>query len=220
MNAVTIHGVLSDTTAQSLYMICREKGFAPAIQNPQASPDHPEYRKLNPFWPGPAIEHQGLTLYDPQAAARYIDDLSHEHPLTPKSSRERALMTQWVGNCVFHLKRDIVDDYLKRPAIGKIGLGGVVTNDSGRAMYDIGIVNAALARTAYLAGDQVSLADFFLYPIIAEVCRATNGDGLITAWPDLRRWRQDMVSRDSAHGMHTVMNCSPAVYPKVAQAQG
>jgi glutathione S-transferase len=59
------------------------------------------------------------------------------------------------------------------------------------------VIDRALGASPYFAGDEVSLADLFLAPIVAYVAEMPEGDALMSACPNLSRWLEAIAKRPS-----------------------
>ena len=66
------------------------------------------------------------------------------------------------------------------------------------AIRQVAIFEAALTGSPYLAGAEVSLADFMLFPIIAYVRVTPEGDAAMAKAPRLAAWFGRMAARPSA----------------------
>jgi glutathione S-transferase len=146
----------------------------------------------NPFGTVPAFAHDGLELYETGAIIRYVDQVYPGTKLTPDDPRARARMNQVIS---------IVDYHGYGTLIGKIAIERLFTAILNRAT-DEATVTAALPKaelclkewerikgaSRFLAGNQVSLADLYLFPVAfylmmtPEKTLMENRKGLMAWW--------------------------------------
>jgi glutathione S-transferase len=147
----------------------------------------------------PVLEDGGFTLYESRAIARYLDDVLPGPKLVPGDARARAAMEQWIS----------VEQSYVSPPVGEIVQqkfvvpmrGGTIDLEvldrarvaAGRALA---IVDAALAGRSYLAGDDVTLADISLAPVIGMLAVAGEGE-LVERRPGLAAWWERVSARPS-----------------------
>jgi glutathione S-transferase len=159
----------------------------------------PEHLARQPFGKVPAFEHDGFALYETDAIARYLDDTFPGTDLVPKDAHARARMNQAMS---------VIGGYAYPCMIGQIFMQRAIMPMIGNAA-DEGAIAAALpqAQTClealeqlidgnpYLAGDRLSLADLLLVPIYDYVRQTPEGEKLLQATPNLRRWWDGVRTR-------------------------
>jgi len=160
----------------------------------------PAHLARNPFGTVPAFEHDGLQLYETGAIIRYVDQIYPGAKLTPDDPCARARMNQAIS---------IADYHGYGALIGKIAVERLFTVILNRPT-DEAIVNAALPKAElclkewerirggdkFLAGNQVSLADLYLYPILAYLMM-TPEKTLLESRKGMLAWWQAMSQRSS-----------------------
>ncbi|HUH86225.1 MAG TPA: glutathione S-transferase family protein [Stellaceae bacterium] len=154
----------------------------------------------NPFGTVPAFEHDGMQIYETGAIIRYVDQIYPGAKLTPEDPRERARMNQAIS---------IIDYHGYGTLIGKIAVERLFTVILNRPT-DEATVKAALPKAElclkewervrggdkFLAGNQVSLADLYLFPIVAYLMM-TPEKSLIEARKGIMAWWEAMGQRSS-----------------------
>ena len=73
----------------------------------------------------------------------------------------------------------------------------IITAAMPNAIRQLAIFEAALKARPYLAGAEVSLADFMLFPIIAYVRVTPEGEAAMAKAPQLAAWFGRMAARPS-----------------------
>jgi glutathione S-transferase len=155
------------------------------------------YLDLHPFGRIPAFEHDGLTLYETAAIARYVDEAFPGPALQPADARARATMNQIIG---------MLDAYAYRAMVWDVAVERLE-----KAAPDEALIAAALlqARTAlnslsalktggpWLLGDQLTLADLHAGPIVGYFAKVTEGRAAIAELPLIQAWWERLAARQS-----------------------
>ena len=131
------------------------------VGGPFGKTDTPEYRAMNPTGLVPSFQEDDFTLWESNAIMRYVCNAhAPDSSLWPRDQRARAVVDQWM---------DAQQTVQNRPA-GVVFLGmvrtapekrdnaaiGQAVADTGRAY---GMIAARLAKTPYICGDTLTLAD-------------------------------------------------------------
>ena len=159
------------------------------------------YRKLHPFTRVPAIEHGSFQLYETQAILRYIDAAFPEPSLQPRGCEAIGRMNQLMGINDWYLfpnvARVVVFERIIAPFLfGKTPDEKAIAAALPDARVCLGELNRLLARNAYLAGAEFSLADILLAPQIYYLVATPEGAALIDGTP-LAAWLARIGQRPS-----------------------
>jgi len=145
-----------------------------------------------PFGQIPAIDDDGFSLYESRAICRYISE-KFGGSLVPADLRSRALMEQWISvetsNFTPHAMKFIYHDVFKRPqepAVLEAATKGLETA--------LGIMNATLANSPFLAGAQLTLADVVFMPYL-EYAMGTPAKALVAKFPHASAWWNKLSER-------------------------
>jgi glutathione S-transferase len=145
----------------------------------------PAHMSRQPFGQIPAINDDGFALYESRAICRYINEKVGGN-LIPGDLKSRALMEQWISvetsNFTPHAMKFIYHDVFKRtqePAVLEAAAKGLETA--------LGILDAALAKTPFLAGAEFSLGDVCYMPYI-EYAMLTAAKGSFAKFPHVSAW--------------------------------
>ena len=160
------------------------------------------YLDRHPFARIPAFQHGDVNLYETAAICRYVDEAFEGPALTPSDLASRALMAQTIG---------VLDSYAYRALVWDVFVEVVAKPQEGgetdAARVDAGMRTAAivtaildgqLERSAYLAGEGISLADVHAWPIFDYFQRVPQGRDLISGHGKLSAWTATMAARDAA----------------------
>ena len=205
MGKPIIHGPAYSTYVRTTRMTLEEKGVVYDLREfdfMQGMPE--EHLKRHPFGKVPAFEHDGFMLYETSAITRYVDEAFDGPALQPADVRARARMAQIVG---------IIDSYTYGPVLGQIVIQRLVvpmmngTPDEAAitaalpaATKALGVLENLLGDQPFLAGKALSLADLHLAPILAYFSATKEGEQVLAATPNLRRWFAAMSTRPSFTG--------------------
>jgi glutathione S-transferase len=168
-----------------------------------AKGDHkqPKHVARQPFGKMPAIEHEGLTLFESRAIARYIGEaFAGGSSIVPTDAKQRALVDQWVHVEVtefFPIAHPLVLELVIKPALGmgQPDPGRVESLRTALAPV-MAVLDRALEGKSYLVGDQVSLADMVFMPDLEYL--HVGGEGpRIEKFQNVARWWKGLSTRPS-----------------------
>lgn len=122
----------------------------------------PEFTKINPCATVPAAVDDDLVLTESNAILQYAADLYVESVAYPKDLKTRALVNKWLlweasvwfPSCYVYLVEYVVKPLLKAPPDEK-----VIEGESPKWHKLASILDAQLAKTKWLTGENVTIAD-------------------------------------------------------------
>jgi glutathione S-transferase len=200
MSDFTIYGPAMSTFVRTVRMACAEKGVACRLEEVDFRSE--TYRKLHPFNRIPAAKHGDFVLYESGAIMRYVDRTFPGLALQPKESRALALQDQWlsaIGDYLYQVMiRELVWQRLVVPMQGGKPNEDLIKAAVPKLDYQLGVLAATLAKSPYLAGDAMSLADLALFPILSYVRATPEGQAALKKAPAVVAWYDRMASRASA----------------------
>jgi len=154
-----------------------------------------------PFGKVPAFEHDGLTLYESDAIARYVDRVLPGKQLQPSDPRAAARMDQVIS---------IINSYGYPSILGKVVWQRLITPMTGDQADDrivqeakpmVSLCLAEFERikgvNRYLAGPKITLADLFLAPIFAYFTMTPDATELLQPCSGLQSWWEEMSKRET-----------------------
>lgn len=136
----------------------------------------PGFLAVNPRGKVPTIADDGFTLYESSAIAQYLEDAYPDSgkPLIPRDAKRAALVRRLAAEAeayVYPLVRALVGELINRRE-GEPDRAAIE-----ETLFDLRreleIVDAS-RRGDFLAGDEASIADFTLYPLIALLVRVDS----------------------------------------------
>lgn len=214
MTKPEIIGSRASTYTRVVCMVCQEKGVDYVLtETPLRSP---ELFAIHPLGKMPVLRHGDFVLFESKAIATYLDRVFDGPRLTPADPRPAALVEQWVSFINTVVDRTAIRTYLYCYIVAR-------TADTApdRAAIDqalpalseqIAILDQAVATTGHLVGDQFTLADVFLMPILHRLGQAPEGADILARNASLSAYYARHAERPSF--LHTD---PPARPPRPAQ---
>jgi glutathione S-transferase len=197
------------------------------------------YLAINENGVVPSLVHDGRTVIDSSVINEYLDDVFPEKPLRPREPLQLAKMREWRQfidevptvairypsfNAAFvHIWAEMSDEEhrryvdmrpLRKHFYRQMGRDGFPKQDVDAALEMLRMtaerMQKALSATAWLSGDEFSLADISMMPNIVRM----EDLGLAHLWADLPRvsdWYARLQSRPSFE--RTYSNGSRDIHP-------
>jgi glutathione S-transferase len=175
MSKITLWGFNGSTYVRTIKMLLAEKGVTDIEQVPlnvlAGEPHTPEHLARHPFGKVPVVAHDGNTILETSAIARYLNDVLPGKSLVPATPKDRARMDMVVGLidsygygallggvAAFHLFPDFVGGQNEEARQKGIA--------NGRKVIELAMKTKG--ASPFIAGD-ISLADLYLAPIVFYV---------------------------------------------------
>ncbi|NBC34057.1 MAG: glutathione S-transferase family protein [Alphaproteobacteria bacterium] len=200
MADVTVYGFPQSTYVRTVRMTLAEKGVPYWLE--PLMPGAPELQTLHPFGRIPAFRHGELVLFETLAICRYIDEAFDGPPLQPDDVINRAIMTQWVSAIIDSFYPAMMRDYFMhyvRASLGKHPPDRAAI-DASLSQLDkaFAVLEQACSHADYLAGDDPTLADYFLLPILGYLAEVPESAERLNAAPHVLAWLARVASRPNA----------------------
>ena len=153
----------------------------------------PEYLALNPNGRVPTIEDDGLVLSESMAINMYLAK-KHNSKLYPTDPRNEARMWQWSLWETDRLDRQITTYANHTTALPEAQRDKAIADAMWAEIEPaLEILNAALSKSAWLAGDDFSVADL---NVAGALFRGLSMDW--SRWPALTAWLKTCWARPAA----------------------
>ncbi len=199
----TLYGPGYSTYARAARLALEEKGVDYDLVEVDfiagGMPD--EHLARHPFAKVPALEHDGLMLYETAAIERYIDEAFDGPSLQPSDPAARARMTQIISlldsytyPCTVSA---LVIQRLVQPLLGGTADESIVEAALPEVDKSMAELERLLGDQEYLTGSALSLADLHLAPIFAYFAATPESKAIMENKPALNAWWQRMESRES-----------------------
>ena len=163
--------------------------------------DTPEILAVHPFGRIPALRDGEFGLFETSAILRYVEEAFDGPSLLPGTISDRARCEQWISATNAYLydtmvRRFVLQYIFPRGEGGKPD-AGVIGAALKEMPAQLAALDAACARSDFLAGPSVSMADLFVAPILAYVDGMPEGRTLLASAPNLMRSQARVRERPS-----------------------
>ncbi len=199
MSDIIIHGFPASTYTRTARLAAEEKGLSYRMADPEMGTD--AYLQLHPFGKMPAMTHGKVHLFETFAITRYFDEAFDGPALQPADPADRARMSQWVSAYVDYMYttivRGLIIPRLLYPQRG-IEVDEAALKENLPAIDNqLALAEEVLGNTSYLAGAEVSIADFFVTPMVAYLPAMPEGQAALAKCPNIQAWQERMAERGS-----------------------
>ncbi len=199
METLTLHGTPLSTYVRTCRMALMEKGVAYELD--PLTPQSPEQLKMQPWGSVPAMTHGAVRMYETLAICSYVDRAFDGPHLQPADPLANARCWQWTSVFIQYLYRPAIDIVLQRlvvPAQGGEADEGLVARSIPKSDKALGALDGALDGHACFAGDEASLADYMVLPVLHYLKMTPEGETLLAPRANIARWQAAIDQRESA----------------------
>ncbi|HEV2546057.1 MAG TPA: glutathione S-transferase family protein [Stellaceae bacterium] len=199
MGKVEIIGFPQSTYVRFVRMVCAEKGIDYEFEG--AAPHSPEVSAIHPLGKVPVMRHDGFELYESKAIATYLD-LTFPGPcLIPTEPRAAALTEQWVSLVNSVIYGTMIRNYFFAYILPKTPDGSpdrpLIDEVVPAMQAQLGVLDRALGKTGFFAGDELTVADLNLMPILYYIQRCPEGAAAVNGLPHLAAYYRRLAARPS-----------------------
>lgn len=205
MSQLVLFGTPTASYVRTARMVCYEKGLDHALEPLELGGE--AHRKLHPWTKMPVLRHDDLALFETSAIVRYLDETAPGgSTLIPVTASARAVMEQGISAINAYLYDTLIGNYAlphilprfrgAEPDLQKIAAG------IPPMQRDVALLDALYAGRPWLAGDTLSLADFFVAPIIQTISMFPEGAAAVAAAASVTRAHAAIEQRDSYRKAH------------------
>lgn len=191
--SVSLQGDPRSTYTRTARIGLAEKGIKYAMQ--QCGPHTPEILEVHPWGRVPVLRDGDVRLFETSAILRYVEEAFPGPTLLPQNIRDRAIAEQWVS---------AVNSYVYDVAIRRYVLQYVFKKED-RSVLEaaakelpgmLAHVERGYARP-FLAGQNPTLPDFFLAPIVGYLEMFPESKAALAGFPKLMRAHAAVKERAS-----------------------
>jgi glutathione S-transferase len=171
MPDVTLFGFPRSVYVQMAGIVLTHKEVPYAFHDLETEMNTPSHLALHPFERVPILRHGDFTVYETAAIVAYVDDAFAGPKLTPDDPRQRGRMNQWIsavnGYYYPYLIYHVSHERNVFPQLGIPSDEKVVAHAMPMVEICLQALERELSRSGeFLLGPELSLADFFMLPII------------------------------------------------------
>ena len=197
MPHVTLFGFPRSVYVQMAGLVLTHKEVQYTFHDLETEMNTPTHLALHPFERVPILRHGEFTLYETAAIVGYVDDVFDGPKLSPDGSRLRARMNQWISAVnsyyypymIYHVSHE-------RNVFPQLGIASdeeVVAHALPKVEVCLQVMERELAYgKEFMLGPQLSLADFYLLPIIHAFSFAPEAQASYPRFPSICAWRERM----------------------------
>jgi glutathione S-transferase len=199
MSEVTLFGFPRSVYVQMAGIVLTHKEVPYAFHDLETEMNTRSHIALHPFERVPILRHGDFTVYETGAIVAYVDDAFDGPKLTPSDPQTRARMNQWIsainGYYYPYLIYHVSHERNVFPQLGITPDEEVVAHAMPKVEVCLQVLERELSRSgAYLLGSDLSLADYFMLPIIHGFGFAPEGQEMYPGFPAISEWRAKMES--------------------------
>jgi glutathione S-transferase len=149
----------------------------------------PEFLAMNPNGLVPVLWDNGFVLWETLAILEYLGSIETRHLLFPDDPQQRVHVSRWMAWGLAHWNPSLQPFIFERMFKSVKGLGEPdeqrLAGVQPRLDQAAALLDTALARTSYVCGDHLTLADYYLaaYPMYAPQAQIN-----LQPYQNLSRW--------------------------------
>lgn len=205
-HSIQIIGVQFSSFTRAVQFCCEEIGveytLGTQLNGEECGLRTSGLKTINPFGKIPVLIHEGRALYETQSICRYLDNTFNQSRLQPTDPWQRAKVDQWCAAITAYIDKNIVRNYLLEFLFPK-GENGTVRRDVVNAAIPevantVSILEAQLGDKEFLIGNQFTLADVMLMPVVHYLSGGPNNQELVSANSPVRDYVQRLLTRPAA----------------------
>jgi glutathione S-transferase len=197
MSEVTLFGFPRSVYVQMAGIVLTHKEVPYTFHDLETEMNTASHLALHPFERVPILRHGDFTLYETSAIVAYVDDAFEGPKLTPADPRTRALMNQWIsainGYYYPYLIYHVSHERNVFPQLGIESDEKVVAHAMPKVEICLEVLERQLSRSGgFLVGPKLSLADYFMLPIVHAFGFAPEARERYPKLPAISAWRERM----------------------------
>jgi glutathione S-transferase len=199
MSQVTLYGIPASSYVRTARWALGEKGVAYDFQLVELGSD--AHRALHPWARVPSFRHGDLELHETLAIVRYVDEAFPGPALQPTTPALRAKVDQWISAINSYVYPRCIRDYALHYILpgyrGEQPDRAAIERGAKSLDHELGELEKAYAKNAWIVGAELTLADLFVGPILATLSRFPESQAVLERCPSLRRALEAMKQRDA-----------------------
>ena len=205
-NSVRLSGYRYSVYNRIARLVLHEKGVDYEVEelNPFAATIPADHLRRHPFGRVPILTHGDFEIYETGAITRYIDAAFGGPKLVPTDARSVARAAQVmsvIDNYGYQtMIRQVFAHRVFRPAEGEQADEAEISAGIAASRPVLGALNAIADEACVLDGQNFTIADCHLAPMIAYFVQAPEGAELLTGYSVLSNWWTAVSGRKSLRG--------------------
>jgi glutathione S-transferase len=178
---------------------CMEKGVAYTLT--PARPHTPDVDAIHPFGKIPVMRHGDVVLCETKSICSYVDLAFEGPPLIPRDPVGAARTEQWISLINTGIDLILAREYLRAYFFSGLPDGAPdrisieATLPKMRAIF--ALLDREFSQRSYLAGNNFTLADAFLLPLMHYMRLMPESAEMVQASPHVVAWFERVSARPS-----------------------
>lgn len=194
MSDITILGLPPSSYVRTALMTSANKGISFTLKPVDFRSD--EYLQEHPFRKMPAMHHGNVRIYEALAITTYIDEVFDGPALQPSTPAERARMMQWISVTNDYLYKTIVGccvaERFVKPMRGLEPDEVLIAQTVPVIETHLDVLEATLTSSDFFVGDQLTLADMFVAPVLTYFAATPEGKEILPKRVAVQAWLERM----------------------------
>ena len=187
MATVELFGFAPSTYVRTACLVCEEKGIDYSLLPLEFRKE--SHRQLHPYLRMPVLRHGKLLLFETLAIATYLNEQFPGPDLNTGNIVKRAQIYQWISAASDYIYKGIVGEIAKSESVNP-----KIAEDAVSLLQP---VDQTLAKVDFLVGDELTLADLFLLPMLLYANEAIGHADWLSTVPHVADWLQRLETRPS-----------------------
>jgi glutathione S-transferase len=197
MSGVTLFGFPRSTYVQIAGLVLTQKEVPYTFHDLESEMNTASHITLHPFERVPILRHGDFTVYETAAIVAYVDEAFDGHKLTPEDAQPRGRMNQWIsainGYYYPYLIYHVSHERNVFPQLGIASDEKVVAHAMPKVGNGLRVMERELSHGKdFLIGPELTLADFYMLPMIHAFGFAPEAQELYPNFPAICAWRERM----------------------------
>lgn len=199
MSVIVFHSQSPSVYLWTASLVAAEKGVPWAVN--VIDPGTPGHRRLHPFAKSPVLQHGAIFLYETAAIAHYIDGAFEGPALQPAGVLEQAECLRWVSLVNAYMFSTMTNGLAKQRLLVPMQGGepdeALIAAAATQFADQLALIERELRRHDFLAANDLTLADCFLFPHLHLAGMTPEGAAALGRASRATQWLERMRSRPS-----------------------
>lgn len=199
MSTIVFHSQSPSVYLWTASLVAAEKGVPWSLNVIEAGTE--AHRRLHPFAKSPVLQHGAILLYETSAIAHYIDRTFDGPALQPDDVLGQAECLRWVSLVNAYMFSTMTNGLAKQrllvPMQGGQSDEAVIATAAQQFRDQLVVITRELRRHDFLAGDELTLADCFLFPHLHLASMTREGAAALKEARLAAQWLSRMRARAS-----------------------
>ncbi|HEY4344914.1 MAG TPA: glutathione S-transferase family protein [Parvibaculum sp.] len=199
MSAIIFHSQPRSVYLWTASLVAAEKGVSWSVN--VIDPGSEAHKRLHPFAKSPVLQHGAIMLYETSAIAHYIDRTFSGPALQPDDVLGEADCMRWVSLINAYMFATMTNGLAKQRLLVPMQGGkpdeALIATAALQFADQLALISKELRRHDFLAGNEISIADCFLFPHLHLASMTAEGAASLKEAKLAAQWLERMRARPS-----------------------